>query len=357
MTAMIRPSSMPRFIACPSSALPCDRPVDVPTEAAAMGNAVHRSLAAAVVGEHVDLDSVSREWGVDRAELGALHRNGLRIWDAVKHIFPDPVCEVPLRSTLTEGTADVVSEAGAAVLDWKSTRIETKDYSAQLAAYALCYAQTYGMGPRGEITTVIGWLRSGDYEVVKYDEASLEAFVDRVRDAESKVGTVYGPGEACSFCPRRNVCAAREEWVRSSSAALVPTSGAALTPAALGAVYDRIKVVERAAEEARKVLRDLASHGPVDIGDGRVLRLDETEHEVISPRAAVPVLVGEFGFSPADMDRVLSVSKSSITDIVGDRAPHGEKGKATSTVMDRLRAVGAVRVKTSTRMNARKKGG
>ena len=355
---MIRCSSIPRLLACPSSHADGWR-LDEPSEPGQAGSAVHLALADLVAGREPDLAACAARYGADPAEVERLHTYGRRAWAQLAPQLPTGAAlrsEVALAHPLWRGTADIAAHDGerALILDWKTGRVR-RDHSAQVAAYAGALAHEYGWPTSGHITVALVWLQAGDLEVVEVRPADVAALEARVKDALTRCGKDYAPGEACAYCPRVGDCQPRAAWLRTSALALADAQAGELTPALLGRLHPQAKALRKALDAYDAALRSaLQAGGPIALADGGELALVERQIERLRPREAWPLLEDAIGLDA--LAEVVTISKTAALDAVGKAAGKGLGSRAKGAMIEKLRAAGALATETQIRVELTRKG-
>ena len=339
----MRASSLPRFLACPSSELPVDHPYDPGSSAAALGTAVHEALAAKVSGGDPDIVAMAQRNGVDHDDVARLYAYGCLAWRELEDRVTAPQVEIAVTGLSTSGHCDVLSVDGPDywVVDWKSNWVE-RDYYDQLCGYASAVADSYGWPESGHIHTAVVWLRRLEIEVVTVTPDDVVALNDRIARAKRDVGKRYGPGEACTFCKRQLVCEARSAYLRSAADALVPLDQHVPAANFLPALYERSKALRNALNRYEAALKLALEHGPMTTPEGLMLSLDEGKRDKLIPQEAWPILTSEHDMGPDELFSCLTMSKTNVLKIIGDKAPRGRKGARRKQVLDGLRDAGAV---------------
>lgn len=350
---MIRPSSLPRALACPASLVDDGPRYDPPSEASAAGTAAHRCLEAIAQGREPDPVMEAARVGADPDEVEALSRMIARAWrQLAPQIGSEIACEMPLAGALCEGTADIVAldrdDAGVSrvtILDLKTGRVE-RDHSAQLGAYALAWRDMYGMPTSGTITTAAIWLRSDSLDVRAWTTPDLDGLAERIRDAAGHPSR-HAPGEHCHFCPRRLRCASLVEHQRAGALAISEMPGE-VSRVTLGALHERARALEGAIERYAAALRIALRDGPIQLPDGRRLELRERILERIKPREAWAILESAVGLDA--IAGAVKLSKTEIMRAVGESAPKGQKGRVQVALAESLRQAGALETEIQLRI-------
>lgn len=103
-----RPSSIPLFLTCPSSAGTPKIKTDTDSEPADDGTAVHEALALMVQGQEPDLAVLAVKHDVDPTTLRVLYAYGCQAWREIGPSMSNPRTEVKVESDMFRGTADVL---------------------------------------------------------------------------------------------------------------------------------------------------------------------------------------------------------------------------------------------------------
>lgn len=352
-----RISSLPRFLECPSSEAPTEREYNPPSDAADAGTAAHKALQSVVAGGYPDIIGIASEYGVDADEVEAMYSYGLRAWHEIGKYFPNARSEEPLEGDGIRGTSDVFHNDGETmcVLDWKTNRVK-RGYMDQVAGYAAAAVDQYGMPASGVVTVIVVWLRFGEFEVKNLAQDDIERFHHRIKSAELRIGKDYAPGSACGFCRRQLECRARGDFLRSSATSIASFDGGQIVSReVLGSLYERSKMLGKALDRYKDALRLALTEGPIDLGDGDMLTLEEGKREKLDAQAAWPVLVGN-GFTDSDLAKCVSLSKTAALKVIGSKASRGNKGKEQGRLIEALREAGAV-IQTPTESIRVAKGG
>lgn len=349
-------SSLPRFKYCASSALPPTVRINIPSDESSLGHAVHHILACVVLGAEYELADVAKQHGCDEVELAKLVSYGIKAWSEIAQYFRSPLVEQRVEGPKSRGLADILDiddiyTAG----DWKSGYVR-RDHQEQTAGYLDAAREVYGPSPSGRYRSFVIWLRYGEIEVVEWSDADLDRWRAAVTKQETRIGKDYAPGEHCGHCHRRLECRAFELYLLQAASVVADvTQRDRITPEELAAEYTKTRMVGKALEAYDKALKIVLGSlpNPLPIGDGRVIGLAEGSKSEIDARKALPLLK-ESGFTAADLNRVTSMSKGAIEEIVGERAAKGMKGKDKAAIVQRLREAGAITTTTYLKLEARK---
>lgn len=354
MTLVIRCSSLDRVLACAGSLEETAAPFAPLNPEATEGKAAHEAMAAIVVGLVPDIDAIAARYGVDANDLAALVRKGIRVWEEVQQWFSgvhnadSKQFEAALSpEVMLRGTPDLLSaaEVMVSVLDHKFGW-EPSEHPAQLRGYAYLAREAYGMPASGYITGIESWARPGVYRVHKFTDADLDRLRAEVLEQTRHVAKQFGPSrDACLYCPRQNDCSARADWLRSAIAPLVQIgSNLPITPEMLAGAFERAREFRRFLDQYDAALGqalDLRG-GTIKLTDGRELRWEEDEQDEITPSLALDYLRDELKLTPAEIDRVLGVTKGGLKDVLKKRAPYRQGAAMFRAAMARLSGLGAV---------------
>lgn len=344
----IRGSRADCAMECSGSLLETETPYNENTDEARAGTAKHEALAYVVRGKDPPIDVIAARHQVDADEISRAVAYGRQAWSELGKWFPGAETEVTLEGEVTIGTADVLSivceadiEDGTpesiAILDWK-TGWGHAEHDHQLMAYADAARSQFGMPTSGYITAIEVHLQHRESNTRNLTEAELDGFRARAKRQIEMSGKQYAAGAHCGFCPRRNNCVARDEYLRASVVALVPAGGEpqALTREALGSLYERSRMLKRAIASYESMLDEALEQGPVPIGGGKMLALISKPQDQIDAAKAIPLLTS------AELIGALSVSKAGIERAVKERVVKGGAAAEMRRVLGALRDAGAI---------------
>lgn len=354
MEKRIRTSALPIVMSCPQSKNEPAVSIRDDEEPAHTGSAVHAVLSSRVDGSYAwDIGRACSNWpDVDHDELSMLYAFGLKFWEQYEE-FIDVVeveteHEAPIGSTgwVQTGHMDVAGwykpfPGCLIIIDWKSGRKET-DVRPQTKGYARLLSKKYPEAKWFKLVTV--WLRDRRAEVTDLSLAELGDFEEDLISVATSDD--YRPGEQCLWCKRRHECRAQTTLTRASAESLLAIDqdeSREITPAIIGSLYTRVKLVERACKDYDKVLRNMIdTNGSVPLGDGRIIGFVEEQREKLSVN--MDVLLNHF--KESNIMDMCSLSKTALKKTIGNVAPPRMEGKMMSAVMDELREAGAVETTT-----------
>lgn len=341
MPIEIHCSALPRILSCPQSRHAPTVRIEDESPEARIGSAAHEALAAEVRGDYVDIEPIAQRHGVEPDAIRPLYFTGRQIWRKYEQALTAVRVEEEASLVLDPdgafkliGTADVVAETDngtLVVLDWKTGA--EGDPWAQLLGYAAMHFQ-----PGHQLCKCIAaWLREQIVEIRDYEPIEVNDFFAQVIEALNS--DTYNPTpQNCRFCGRRHECPARTALVRASiSDFLAEAKSRVPAPERLARLYPQVQLLKQALDQYQAVLKaTLEEHGPLPLGDGRQLVLEEARRESLSPAAVLKELPVETVL-PA-----LSVSRPKLCRVIADGALRGQKKKAIDEFMSRLREQGGV---------------
>lgn len=347
---MARPTASTLWLAelCPAShVLPQVRETSA---GQAFGTAVHKyAELAPQVGKEEALAALPEEMRercgeLDPASLPVgnrevpieydLEHGEAQILDVADRAYPN-------REGCLYGTIDVLQIQRQTVLDYKSGWPGPANESLQLAALGLFAARAFRWD---EVT--VGHLRI-DGERLRLDfhllsgielaavHARLKSILARYEAAKSQeIPDVY-PGDHCAMCPAMPACPATTAMIRQVSEAMAEESRvAAMVEADPVGAWTFLERAGDALDRLRAELKRRASMAPIDLGNGKQIRILEVEKKTIDSKRGLPILRDTI----PDVDALCSVSKARLEKALGKRN--------ASVVMQRLEAAGAVEINT-----------
>lgn len=346
-------SSMARAFACPPSVMADTIRVSVTNDAGNTGSAAHEAMEAVVAAGYPDLDQIADRWGVDRDELGRLTWYGMQTWRELEPSFKNPRTEVShqlqTEHFLLRCRIDLETPPARVVhgLDWKFGRVDG-DYYHQLAANAACIILAPESIVEEAVMTIV-WAREQQAETYTFTRESCRAWI---ADVESRVigREGYRVGPQCTYCPRSHACEAMIAMAKRdvgifSNVELRDkiTNGLVdMTAADIVSMVRRGKIVVGAFEAFLDAVRRLVeTQGPLDSGDGHLLKLvEENGRREIDTTKAWPILTQEF--TPAELRTILIPSATKMDKLAAEKAGRGNGAAAKRALHDNLVAADAL---------------
>jgi len=380
----IRPSSTNLFAKCVAAAHGENDQFVINWEGSAgvVGSALHRAAKALVLKEPIPHDEIRQKYGLSSAQqrdvrimtacvrkycLENLHAGG---WSNTL------IAEQPLDNTFETdkaiydlgGTMDVggfsADKTIWGTVDWKSTRLETTDYSPQQITYLWNSKEWIqkNLPPKKwpkyyqyHIVFVRDWTEevSEAYTAEQLD-AWVAGFLDRI---ESWDGREYHPGGHCIYCPRQADCPAVYAMVTAMSRALAhpeftPTAEQA-SDAELVSFKIHASAVGNLIDGAMGLLKSIVvgRGGQVASPDG-CLVTTYRPHYTIDPLIAWPL--AQAVLTEQELADACKLSKGALLTGVSNHFPKGEKGKAKDAFWDSLCEAEAVVQSDSLILNLKK---
>lgn len=311
-------SELDRAIGCPSSfAIP--RIDAEPGEAALAGRTVHEFIRKVLDGadpelvlESLDRDTPGRDL-CEALDVAQLPRGGDQevavAWDPAtcgskllgKNIDREYEQHGADRSMEITGSADFVGQRDAetlVVLDYKSGRRTAAEQSWQLRWLAMVFAELYGAR---KVVAGLGFLRGSRifWDWVELDalsfaatRAAMRRMVNAIMTATKAEQPMLREGSYCFFCPAWKRCAAKVGLIREMGNGIA-IEGQTLTglvelpagqrlneeglrevnDAVVASLFLKVERWEAALKRVRAEAEAYAARRPIDLGDGRTLRL------------------------------------------------------------------------------------
>lgn len=347
---MARPTASSLWLAelCPAShVLP---QVRAKSAGQAFGSAVHKyAELAPQVGKDEALAAIPEEMRERCGELDPallpvgnrevpieydLEHGEARLLDVTDRAYPN-------RDGCVYGTIDVLQIQRQSVWDYKSGWPGPANESLQLAALGLFAARALRWD---EVTVghlrINGELLRLDFHLVIGIElaaahARIKSILARYEAARSQeIPDVY-PGNHCAMCPAMPACPATTAMIRQVSEAMAEESRiAAMVEADPVGAWTFLERAGDALDRLRSELKRRASMTPIDLGNGKQLRILDVEKKTIDGKRGLPILRDAI----PDVDALCSVSKARLEKALGKRN--------AGVVMQRLEAAGAVEINT-----------
>lgn len=398
----VRASATGRILSCGASAWPEglefeaglapdeEFEVDDSSEYSVMGTAGHE-VDRAIVERHLRgvpdelLDEVVLRYGFDAdkaAELKRLAWGWVTIWNVLRDIITPMFVESEMRTWIGFSPEDaklagyagfwltghpdlsgLVSPEMGAVVDAKSGFVE-RDFRDQFMAYSLLmrdWLVRHGRPAPKVWKQIVAWTRFSQYEALPLvEDAELTAWSERLAATVARKRHVYAPGDACQYCPRRVGCPAKQQAVRDTALTLVE-SQLPSTSRELAALYPRIRLIERAVDEYKKLVKQaILSEGAQELPDGSLLAIqkqDRMELDAIKTLEAYANRNGiGMGAAVRDLAGCLTVSKTRVMDLIRASVSRGHKQKEQERFTQELELAGAVRFNQTVSLQVRKKG-
>jgi len=373
-----RASSDPLYLECAAAAHPgpAEILINRNEDAGTVGTAVHEVLADWLVDptDNDDLDVYIQKYNLSPANakdvkiLAAVGRIFWHEWDigGDAEVIPerpgDPGFETIIDGVKYSGHADILIKTADTifVLDWKTTRLEYKNYQPQLTRYCWHVANKY---PEIEnFQYVVIFLRDKTCQIgepMKRQELT-DYHNNFVQVVENWDGKTYNPGGNCHYCPRTLGCPAKIEFMQNMVRIFNELDPGEIiedcSDAQCVGMYKKIEAVVSEMTEAKEVIkqRAMAMDNQTLSGDEGVdLRISETIRQAFNVTLARPVLL-HFLEDEEEVDECCKLSKTLFLDKVSALAPRGQKKKMKELVLANLDEAKAITQTTQYRIGLKK---
>lgn len=391
---IIRCSSLDDLFACTPSVLDDQGLVRInPSgEAAELGKVCHNLASTYIETGKFDIKATCARFGQENTEeVAYLMQFAVKAWEELKRFFPQPATERVAKSDILSaasgeyrlhGTIDVVSPFGksAIFLDWKSGFI-SDGYHQNMHGYAYCLWCELGKPEDIEIAGVVCFLRHRYHRVVKYTPKMLKDWeYDLLHNVLGRTD-VFRPGQQCVYCPLYAGCAARQQLVGGTLAALMLPADtddadphkqflskasqllSAITPEnkdapevreAMTEMRYRLALAKQVIEDAHTMIRGAVERvGAIDLADGQQLAIREVKTSVVDPAKAMKVL--RTHLADADIAEAMKLSLPKLRAMKASRYVRGEKRAAIEQLEKDLEAAGALSVSVQKRLEETEK--
>lgn len=356
-----RCSSLPLLNQCGAAAAeePIMVDIDGPDDLSTFGTACHKAIAFFIeMHRDPDLRALASEHDCDYEELKEQYLRAKGIW--VKEFAPRIAVisvETRLENHWLTGHLDVrgrlreETKATAAEVDWKFGHKNFKSYTDQLTGYAKLDLDDYDDGDCDAAETNVVYVRSGIIETHRFTREQLKKWewdLRRKLDAERQIFRPHP--DYCQYCLRVMDCPGKAAIVRQTIGELMQpeerAEGMALVPTY--ELYQRVKLVEKACESFRNVLREyVQTGGEIKSDHDTELRLTTVRRTNIDVVKAWPLLMtllkGEV-ITRENLSEALKLTKKPIVEALRGRAAKGKKDLAESEFINSLEDAGAVSV-------------
>lgn len=264
----------------------------------------------------------------------------------------------PHAPTTICGTADYVlaDEECVTIVDVKTGRREVPGPKRNLQLKSLAVAAARFHGVFRAKVAILHATADGDAVWVEHgpvwDLGDLTEIAEELRQLHLELNAPkprLATGPHCNVCGAFAACPAQRAIVsRWSSNPDAPDDVIALiTPETVVHAYRRLQGVKAAVKKAEGALYAYAAHNTLRLGGDDFFGSHTTTKEIFT-RESFPLLAAEIGPEKALEAFDLETSKTAIGKAVRNATPRGKKDERAKAVLERLRAAGCVREKTST---------
>ncbi len=361
----LRPSSMPRALACAGSHFPEDGEQVIAFrsgDAAGIGKAAHDVQRAAISHEEYNFEEICAKHRVIPKDVRFLRYAAHKFVDLVETEFnvEEWLAEEKLPATElfpSGGTPDIIGIDGdtAIIPDLKTGRVDS-DYVDQMKSYAHLVFEKYPHVKK--VIALIFWARDLELQKWTWTRADIGKWLDEVdRRIFQWDGKKYVVGHHCGFCQRSVNCKARAKAMAVGRDLILREASAnALVGDDLKKAWMMADMIKRAVGDWKARTKErIVATGPISMGDGKELAVVEQngKPEIYTAQAAA-VLKKDYGFIDEDILACCTLSKGAMEDLIGERSERGQKGSMIKAAIDSLKEAGALVPKTSMVTTVRK---
>jgi hypothetical protein len=357
---VVRASSLPDLMVCtPSVTNPDGFPeVEEQNEAALLGTLVHKVIEKMIATGEFDLSTLKqRVTAAEYERAEKLASNFLIVWRQAAEYMAAPVVEgafsVDLGEVVVTGHVDCyhLDARRAFVLDWKTGR-QHEDHYHQVAAYAYGAWSLAGYPEDYTIYVSVLYLEDTSVKPYTFTVADLKEWRDEI-NAQIK-DTRYVVGKKCAFCSIQDSCPAYQVFARNAMGIFANLKDAdygrlnldTLPPAKRGELADKIYILDKAKSRVRLKFRNHAKlKGPIDLGDGTVYTLVESEDRRLDVARGLPILEKRIGKDV--VKELANIKLDSALSAFAQKAAKGKKTLARQQLLAELEKAGAIQTTTS----------
>lgn len=314
---------------------------------ARIGTVTHTGMANHVLDVEVDVDALA-DLAPDPDTVRIAFCTGVKIWRAVKPLYPDALTEMPLEGEITKGTTDLFSITydgppdrdhvkSIAIGDWKLAD-SGEGHPCQLRGYGAAAVDRFGVPSDGFVTVGEFWLLDGEYLIEQVSMGELEAFKAHMRRQHAQAGQQFSAGWWCKYCPIRVGCPAKEGYQRDSvmSFLAMASEGGLDSRETLAKAYDTVKLCRQLIEEYDKAVSLALADGPIVLDEKRTLVLNESD-TITFPE---PTALLEYLRELVNCDNVCRISKTALEREIRARSPRGLGAGRIRVLLAQLKELG-----------------
>lgn len=354
----LRPSDMPLDMACAASVHPDEGEQLITFHSdsgsggpADVGRAAHDIMKHLIRHEEYNFEAICAEHRVKPKEVGFLSYAAMRFVEMVEADFDveEWMAEGHLETDSPfpfKGTPDIVGimkdKSSAIIPDLKTGRVAS-DYEHQMRSYAHLVFST--MPEVQSVIALIFWARDLELQKWAWTRKDNETWLADVKKTIFEWAGRYTVGSHCGFCRRSVHCTARAKAMGVGRDLILRKETAnALVGNDLKTAWTMVDMIIRTAEDWKSRTKErIIASGPISMGDGKELAVVErnTRATIYTVQSAA-VLKKDYGFSDEDVLACCSLSKTALSDMVGERAGKGQKGVQRKAVVESLKDAGAL---------------
>lgn len=323
----LRPSAMPRIMACPASRHAPDVDVKEEFEGNAEGVALDefaniffvKDFEARADAANLDVSLLMNEiCEKHNVDIYYLCWNLIRLSEPYRKHFKSVVTQVPLqiKTTMVEmsGTADIyaqISETKGCLIDVKAGFV-AKDYSDQVKSYAMMLLAKFQT--LEQVTVLVIYAKLNKVEVFHFKKDDARKYFEKVKEkikSESKE-----VGEHCAYCPSRYECKEKQAVLRGTIAQLSVAKTINFEE-----VHEKVMLIKKALANYDDLFKqEVEAKGELRIGT-TTYYIDKIVKDKIDLTKCLPNLLAEFEKLP----EILSISETKLKELIQEKAPKGSK--------------------------------
>jgi len=329
----LRPSSMPRIMACPSSRHAPEVEVFEKfggnIEGVALDefankyfvedfNARQSGAVFDAVQLIAEIEAKYSSEDEDDFDIHYLCWNLIKLTEPYRKHFKSVMTQVPLALKTSaiemQGTADLyaqISDTKACILDVKAGFV-AKDYSDQVKSYAMMALAQFKT--LEQITVLVVYAKLNKIEVFHFKKEDARNYYDQIRETIKK--EVKNVGEQCTYCPSRYECQEKQAVLRGTIAEL-----SVVKTINFEEVHEKVQLIKKAiANYDKQFKEEVEAKGELRIGT-TTYYIDKKVKDKIDLTKCLPNLLAEFEKLP----EILSISETKLKELVQEKAPKGSK--------------------------------
>lgn len=323
----LRPSLMPRIMACPGSRIA----PEVTVNEKFAGN--HEGLAldefaniffvedfnARINNGKLDATAlVNQICEKHNVDIYYLCWNLIKMSEPYRKHFKSVMTQVPLqiKTTMIEmsGTADIyaqINERKGCVIDVKAGFV-SKDYSDQVKSYAMMLLAKFQT--LEQITVLVMYAKLNKVETFHFKKDDARNYFNLIKET-IKIDKKE-VGDHCAYCPRRYECKEKQAVLRGTIAQL-----SVAKTIDFAEVHEKVMLIKKALANYDDLFKqEVEAKGELRIGTATYY-IDKKVKDKIDLTKCLPNLLAEFEKLP----EILSISETKLKELVQEKAPKGSK--------------------------------
>lgn len=319
----LRPSSMPRIMACPASRINPEVLVNEHFDAVEEGNALdefaniyfvedNKARKSNVLFDAIPLiEEIQKKHNVD---IGYLCWNLIKLTEKYRPYFQEVMTQVPLsvktKKVEIEGTSDLyaqINESKGCILDVKAGFV-AKDYSAQVKTYAMSILSKFKT--LEQVTVLVVYCKLNKVEAFHFRREDAKIFYNEILETiKSEKKQV---GEHCTYCPLRYECPEKQAVLSGTIKSLVSTNDINFV-----AVHEKVQLIRKALSIYDNLFKqEVQSKGELRIGTTTYYIESKIKDEIDLNKC-----FSQLASSIKDLPEALTLSETKLKELVQKRVP------------------------------------